>query len=836
MKKIFIASFCFLLLSFAISGVHAQTSKWVQPPNMKDGFNVRSWIYDEPTPLVADDWQCTSPLPVTRITWWGSYIGWMEDTIEPVPPPYNRPIAFILSWHLYTPGPPYSQPGTLLYQEWCDTFTEDYYGPVPRYDQPGFYEHEYVYSQELPVPWEQTVGQYYFLNIQAIFEQPPPYPWGWKNSTDQWNDDAVISWDDGTSWEELTWPSSHSHAGESMDMAFLMWTGSPPGEVKWDQYPNMTDGFDVQSWDVYTTSVVVADDWLCTTGIPINRIKWWGSYEGWMEDTGAPVPPPEVLPSAFRLSWHTYVPGPPYSQPGELIAEIMCTNFSQDYYGAVPLWNWPMFWEHEYVFEQYLEVSESWPQDLGTTYFLNIQAVYDQRPQYKWGWKNSEFHWNDDAVISDDDGGFWWDMVWPSGHRLDGLSMDMAFELWSVPYPTPTPSPTPTPTPTPTGTGTATPTPTPEPTPTGTLTPTPTPTPTGTGTATPTPTPTATPTTTTLVKKYTFDTGLEGWGFLGLSGSGFSGASSSYTGGRLGISSANDSTSRVGFWNGPTEIAYVAGNVYRARFLVSSSQATASQNPQFRMRWTHETAAQSATQVVNASAPYSNSLATDPTSSTYSCYFAPVVSGNLGVAFDMLDFSATQYGVHYVDEVTVERFPDPAAGTAVKTYTSSADFSNWGFVTNVGFGPVTSGGAGTGTLTIASGTTSASNFGWWQSSGTANELTYVADKLYRTTYTLRCVSEAARNTIPQVRLRCQNEDGQMTQTMELNSQGTGPGAMPTTGGTDYDVYFETPTLPISPTALQDGFIVTIDVLDFSSAQGGTIYMDSVAIDYLAIPN
>jgi len=291
----------------------------------------------------------------------------------------------------------------------------------------------------------------------------------------------------------------------------------------------------------------------------------------------------------------------------------------------------------------------------------------------------------------------------------------------------------------------------------------------------------------------------------------------------------------VGFWQSPVDIAYVADNVYLARYLVSSNAATASQNPQFRMRWTHDQSLESATQVVNASGTYSNSLPTDPTTSTYTCYIAPVVSGNLGVAFDMLDFSAAQYGVHYVDEVTVERFPDPAAGIAVKTYTDTADFANWGFA-SVGFGPVTSGGAGTGTLQITSTVANANNYGWWQSSGSANELTYVADKLYRATYTLRCQTDAARNTMPQVRLRCQNEDGQMTQTMELNSQGTGPGAMPTTGGTDYDVYLETPTLPSSPTAGEDGFIVTVDMLDFNSAQGGTIYMDSVAIDYLAIPN
>jgi hypothetical protein len=341
-----------------------------------------------------------------------------------------------------------------------------------------------------------------------------------------------------------------------------------------------------------------------------------------------------------------------------------------------------------------------------------------------------------------------------------------------------------------------------------------------------------------FIKEYTYDIDVEGWTFLPLSVPPyFSGATSGYSGGRLTVSSAADTTSRVGFWQSPpTDIQYLAGNVYRARFEASSSQTVASQNPQFRMRWVQALALESVSHVVNASAPQSYSLPTDPTTKVYACYFAPILSGDMGVTFDMLDFDANQSGTHYVDKVTVERFPDPGAGTAVKTYATAGDFGNWGFVTNVGYGPVTSGGAGTATLTITSTTANSSNYGWWQSSGTANELTYVADKLYRATFTLRCVSDAARNDMPQVRLRGQNEDGQLTAAMELSSQGAGgPGAMPEVGGTDYEVYWETPTLPGSPTTGQDGFIVTIDVLDFDSTKGGTIYMDSVAVDYLEIP-
>jgi hypothetical protein len=364
----------------------------------------------------------------------------------------------------------------------------------------------------------------------------------------------------------------------------------------------------------------------------------------------------------------------------------------------------------------------------------------------------------------------------------------------------------------------------------------PTPTPTSTVTPTPTATPSPTPITPIYIRDYTFDTSTEGWFFLAISGPYFSTASSGWSGGRLQISSPNDSTSRVGIWTGPVHFSYVPDNVYRATFTVCSSMASFAQNPQFRMRWNQDQSLESGSQIVNACSSYSYSLPLDPSTREYSSYFMPMVSGYLGIAFDMLDFDAGRFGTHYVDSIIVERFPRPSTGTIVKTYSNAEDFANWAFITNLPpYGPVTSACSGTGKPCITSRVEDYANYGFWMCSPTANELTYEPDKLYRATFTLRCDSELARYIMPQVRLRCQNEDAQMTQTMELNSQLIGPGAMPEVNGTSYDVYWETPTLPSSPVISEDGFIVAIDLLDFDPRKGGTIYLDSVTVDYLEIP-
>jgi len=230
-------------------------------------------------------------------------------------------------------------------------------------------------------------------------------------------------------------------------------------DYKWTQPPNMVNGFDVESWIFGATAYIVADDWPCNDATPISCIRWWGSYIGWASDTPLDVPPPDIPPvTGFILSWHNYEPPPPYSRPVvPSITEAFVTDYTVAWYGSVEdFWN-PGFWEHEYVYEATLEYP--WEQIPGSIYFLNIVAVYEEDPTsfYPWGWKNTDMHWNDDAVWSDDGGMTWFPLEWPVSHPLYPIepSMDMAFEVGWVREATETPSPTPT------MTMTATPTPTP---------------------------------------------------------------------------------------------------------------------------------------------------------------------------------------------------------------------------------------------------------------------------------------------------------------------------------------------------------------------------------------
>jgi hypothetical protein len=226
----------------------------------------------------------------------------------------------------------------------------------------------------------------------------------------------------------------------------------------------------------------------------------------------------------------------------------------------------------------------------------------------------------------------------------------------------------------------------------------------------------------------------------------------------------------------------------------------------------------------------------EPSTKDYgSYYYPPCDTGGLGLAIDMLDFSpAEESGTVWCDTVVVEKIDRSLLNsTAVKTYDS--DFNTWSFNPNFGaFGNVTSTGSTANELKLTSTLSDALNAGFFQCP--ANDMAYVADKLYRAAFDIS--RDAADPMIqPWVRLRAFNEDNQIVAAYSvLHGNSPGPGApaqSPST--TTFEVYWETPTLPSSPTTDQDGFRLAFDLLDFSPLEGDTMTLEKVAIEYNPIP-
>jgi hypothetical protein len=176
--------------------------KWSQPvvevlpglqPPLFNGWDERS-LYQQP-PIAADDWECTDERPVTDIHWWGSFINWTQ----PVPP--VLPKAFHLAiWTDVPKNPPevpFSHPGTLVWEHFCDTYTWNFagYDKDPR----GIYQNEACFQFHQYIPQDKWFYQdpgpngrnVYWLSIAAIYDVTPQYPWGWKTRPHFWNDDAV---------------------------------------------------------------------------------------------------------------------------------------------------------------------------------------------------------------------------------------------------------------------------------------------------------------------------------------------------------------------------------------------------------------------------------------------------------------------------------------------------------------------------------------------------------------------------------------------------------------------------------------------------------------------
>ncbi len=437
--------------------------KWERPLDLVYGIDVESWAEQlalGPFPMAADDF-VSDGRPIRRIQWFGSYPGWMIQEPDPrgqLPP--VSPAAFELRWWTDVPAGsdpemPWSHPGELLDVRTfsLEEVAESYAGTVfdPLKDR---YEHKYSYTADLGAePWREKAGRIYWLSVRAFFPPRSPdleefLPWGWA-TTPVWmnfNDDAALTFDQGTFWEDLHYRDlvpDHPTGDRSVNLAFRLWTDICPRRCeKWSRPPDMRSGQDFASWGYAgePAQTVMADDFI-SDGRRITDIHWWGSYLDWRNETPDPVDPPPVGPIGFRIGWYTDVPAGvdpeiPWSHPGEKITEVFCPigEANETYYGSAPqAWIGDLYWEH--VFQYYCDLETFWPEKRDEIYWLEIVAVFDrdqmqQGESRPWGWHSTPllFNWNDAAVAASP-GLPWTERIWYGGHPYEGNPVNLAFEL-----------------------------------------------------------------------------------------------------------------------------------------------------------------------------------------------------------------------------------------------------------------------------------------------------------------------------------------------------------------------------------------------------------------------
>jgi hypothetical protein len=197
--------------------------------------------------------------------------------------------------------------------------------------------------------------------------------------------------------------------------------------------------------------------------------------------------------------------------------------------------------------------------------------------------------------------------------------------------------------------------------------------------------------------------------------------------------------------------------------------------------------------------------------------------------------------------VVVERFatPDKSGGTSVATFQGVSGFTGWTSfkMTQAGtlpfFGDATISGPSTLGISIATppaaylvGTEIRINYGQWAIS-TASSVSYEANKLYRTVYTLSSTPAGGTASVGKIRLINQTPSGQWEGEMEIDPY-TYTAQMPSTTGTEYSVWQESiPTLYAAPSDNKMGFL--FDDSDGSSAQGGTAVLNKIEVLSYAIP-
>ena len=205
------------------------------------------------------------------------------------------------------------------------------------------------------------------------------------------------------------------NAAEEAKLQGCEWKPGDPHKMHYPQLP------DEAGWDVNATApVMLADDWQCSESGPVKDFHFWGSWKGGIvgQITG------------FQIRIYSDIPVDPpqieYSRPGSMLWEAVIEDFEvvqidpatmEGWYDPVTgevLWN-----DHQQYFQYNICLTENqwFDQVAGTIYWLSISAILADAQTTQWGWKSTQDHFNDDAVVGID-GVLDWEDLWEPAEPL----------------------------------------------------------------------------------------------------------------------------------------------------------------------------------------------------------------------------------------------------------------------------------------------------------------------------------------------------------------------------------------------------------------------------------
>ncbi|HPB32191.1 MAG TPA: hypothetical protein PLB62_12100, partial [Candidatus Sumerlaeota bacterium] len=319
--------------------------------------------------------------------------------------------------------------------------------------------------------------------------------------------------------------------------------------------------------------------------------------------------------------------------------------------------------------------------------------------------------------------------------------------------------------------------------------------------------------------------------------------------GRLSIGagiSGTDNRNYVGGWQNPnTDIPYLEGNVYIAKFKVSTNQANTSNVPNTRLYAEFINSAGSLA-AAGGNRVGKGPFAPNAAGNTYNVYVQGAANMNpdiqyIRLKFEVLDFDPAEWGTNTLEDVDVYRFEPAEPDPARKIATFMPPFNGWtGVSLSSPFGNATFGSNTTGLWIETPGPTAGANrtvdYALWQIAGASSGVAFEADRLYRSVWTISVPNTATEGTCARIRMIAGNQANNWGAEFVADPAGGYREHMPTVAGVEYSVWQETlPLLYSGSEAVLNNMSFLFDVADGREDQSGRIYLKKVDLFYYDIP-